>query len=729
MPLGITLGGVERRFYSLRLRLSVFDPACSLRAPMLQYRFRHLTLRCARRHIIQVAMSTYTHRNLPNEKSIRLIQLHAKTRGPDRTLHCSISTHPLDGLPPFQALSYTWGAPVAGGPLFDSFCAESCNGYYLDCDGEKLQIAQNLHDALLQMRSNVSDLPLWVDAVCIHQEDQDERSAQVALMSDIYSKATSVIVWLGKEDESARRALRLQHSLGPVLQRIQEEGRWQILLHFPFDHIDFYRFIDIEPFQHVDWIAYVEFHKRTWFHRTWIVQEVALAQKLVVLCGGTKCDWESMTVVGKFMKDSRWANILLVRSGQNPGVRVNPGERHLSISRLAQHFQSQGSQAEDARLHCNFVCDAENVNESGAYLDWMLHVTRPSSASDPRDKVYGVLGLITSLFGHGRNFIHADYNKSAAEVFTFAAACLLEKLPLASALSLVEDAENRNFQDLPSWVPDLTAQHRALNRTGHGRYWDAGSTIRLSIPGKCRVGGDVLHLGGVKCDTVASVSSPTNNLIQDLRGSEVMDIMQNIAPTYCNGQSRSEAIWRTLVCDCTETQYPAPQDVGTSFRHWLCNQAANAFVLGRRERPDSAKLLVSHDLLRHMAESEGLLTATEIQERVAVLESTMVNDSNFFSQEYLRFDVRAKPFWDAASHFLRRRLFLTKKGLLGLCPPSTQLGDSVWVLPNAKVPFMLRPLADTTGYKLVGEVYLHGCMNGEVGNVIPSETIQDIAIR
>ncbi|MDI1490476.1 MAG: hypothetical protein OHK93_001679 [Ramalina farinacea] len=547
-------------------------------------------------------------------------------------------------------------------------------------------------------------------------------------MSDIYSKAKSVIVWLGKEDESAKRALRFQHSLGPVLKRIQEEGKWQSLLHFSFDHIDFYRSVGIEPFHHVDWIAYVEFHKRTWFHRTWIVQEVALAQKLVVLCGGTKCDWESMTVVGEFMKDSRWANILLVRSGQNPGARVNPGERQLSISRLAQRFQSQGSHAEDARLHCVYVCDAGNVNERGAYLEWMLHVTRPSSASDPRDKVYGVLGLITSLFGYDRNFIHADYNKSAAEVCTSTTAFLLGNLPLASALSLVEDAENRNIQDLPSWVPDLTAQHRAMNRTGHGRYWDAGSTIRHSTPGKCQVDSNVLHLCGVKCDTVSLVSSPTDNLLQDLHGSELMGVMRKMAPTCCNGQSRSEATWRTLVGDCTETHYPAPSDVGTSFHHWLCNQAANAFVLGRRGRTDSAKFLALHDSLKDMAESEGLLAATEIDRRVAVLESTLVNDSAFFSQEYLRFDVRAKPFWDAASCFLRKRLFLTKSGFLGICPPSTQPGDSVWVLPNAKIPFMLRPLADTTDHKLVGEVYLHGCMNGEVGSVFSIEPIQDITI-
>ena len=625
----------------------------------------------------QEEMSTYTHRKLPNENSIRLIQVHAKAAGADRTLCCSISTHLLGELPPFQALSYTWGAPVAGGPLLDRFNAVSCNGYYLNCEGESLQIAQNLHDALLQLRSNVSGLPLWVDAICVDQGNQNERSTQVALMSDIYTKAEGVIVWLGKEDESSRRALRLQHSLGTVLKRMQDEGQWQVLAHYPVNYKSFYRFIGVEPFQLVDMQAYAEFHRRAWFHRTWIVQEVALAQKFVVLCGGAECNWESMTLVGKFMKDSRWANRLIIRSDQDLSIHVNPGESQLSISGLAKDFQNPGSQAQDARLHCNYVSNADRINERGAYLDWMLHMTRPSSASDSRDKVYGVLGLITSLFGHDKNFIHADYNKSAAEIFTSTAAYLLEHLPLVTALSLVEDVKDRNLPDLPSWVPDLTAQHRTLNRTGYGRYWDAGSTIRHSTSGKCWVEGNVLHLCGVQCDIVSLMSPPTENLMHDLCGSEMMAVMRQMAPVYSNGQSRSEAIWRTLVGDCTETHHPAPAEIGTSFRHWLCNQAANTLVLGRRGRPDSVRFLASHDLLKDTAESEGLFTATEVMERAAVLEGTRVDDDIYFSHRYHGFEERAKSFWDAAFSFVRKRLFLTKAGFLGLCPPSTQPGDSV----------------------------------------------------
>lgn len=145
-------------------------------------------------------------------------------------------------------------------------------------------------------------------------------------------------------------------------------------------------------------------------------------------------------------------------------------------------------------------------------------MTRSSSASDPRDKVYGVLGLTTSLFSHDKDYIHADYNKSAVEVFYSTAAYLLESLPSGSALSLVEDLKDRKIQGLQSWVPDLTAQHRAINRTGHGRYWDTGSAVRRSNPLKCLVEGNVILRSAVKRDTVSFVRSPTENLLQDLHG-------------------------------------------------------------------------------------------------------------------------------------------------------------------------------------------------------------------
>lgn len=61
-----------------------------------------------------------------------------------------------------------------------------------------------------------------------------------------------------------------------------------------------------------------------------------------------------------------------------------------------------------------------------------------------------------------------------------------------------------------------------------------------------------------------------------------------------------------------------------------------------------------------------------------------------------------------------RRLYITRKGYLGLGPRSMQVGDEVWLICDAKVPFVLRPLPNDTKYSLMGESYLHGFMHGEM---------------
>lgn len=71
-------------------------------------------------------------------------------------------------------------------------------------DNCALHITENLHSALLELRSHQLERLLWIDAICINQDDMNEKSHQIQLMSKIYGLASCVIVWLGKaEDESS----------------------------------------------------------------------------------------------------------------------------------------------------------------------------------------------------------------------------------------------------------------------------------------------------------------------------------------------------------------------------------------------------------------------------------------------------------------------------------------------------------------------------------------------
>ena len=69
------------------------------------------------------------------------------------------------------------------------------------------KVRPNLHAALQQLRLRDRPKRLWIDAICINQEDNDEKNAQVSLMADVYSKATSVCVWLGEASSDSTLAL------------------------------------------------------------------------------------------------------------------------------------------------------------------------------------------------------------------------------------------------------------------------------------------------------------------------------------------------------------------------------------------------------------------------------------------------------------------------------------------------------------------------------------------
>jgi hypothetical protein len=125
-------------------------------------------------------------------------------------LKCEIIHHSLNDSPDYIAISYAWG---------DSLDAKS-----LVLDGAAVSVATNLHDALKAVRHKKNDTLVWVDALCIDQQNKDERATQIRLMGHIYSRAVSVAIWLGPEADESELAVQLLKEVasGPVApQRIR----------------------------------------------------------------------------------------------------------------------------------------------------------------------------------------------------------------------------------------------------------------------------------------------------------------------------------------------------------------------------------------------------------------------------------------------------------------------------------------------------------------------------
>ncbi|KAF4493230.1 Heterokaryon incompatibility 6, OR allele [Fusarium agapanthi] len=144
---------------------------------------------------------------ITGDKEIRLLILEPGAR--EDPLECQLVNAELSWRTRFEALSYAWG--------------DGTIKYQLKCSGHDICVRANLHDALLDLRHPTRKRVLWIDALCINQADNDEKSNQIRLMHEIYSQAQEVLIYLGKSDPSVRDAVRSMRCLD--LMRLARSNR------------------------------------------------------------------------------------------------------------------------------------------------------------------------------------------------------------------------------------------------------------------------------------------------------------------------------------------------------------------------------------------------------------------------------------------------------------------------------------------------------------------------
>lgn len=145
--------------------------------------------------------ATYTYRSLELTYSYRIIRLFESSGDFNAPLRCQLVECSDPKSNPYEALSYVWGTEDAKDILH---IQQTDNRFHYD----RLKIKPNLHNALRYLRLKNEPQSLWVDAVCINQQDEREQSRQVARMGEIYRQATCAVVWLGTKG-----------GLGPIFQK------------------------------------------------------------------------------------------------------------------------------------------------------------------------------------------------------------------------------------------------------------------------------------------------------------------------------------------------------------------------------------------------------------------------------------------------------------------------------------------------------------------------------
>jgi hypothetical protein len=232
----------------------------------------------------------------PNE--CRLLKHHENTSG-DIVVSlscCKLDFETKDS--PYYALSYTWGHPYG----------ESEDGNELTsigklptiiCDGVRVGITRNAFEALLELTRRRDFVYLWVDAICIIQKDDKEKTEQIRLMGDIYTKAKEVIIWLGCGDEESKEVIPLIQKFGPELASENPS-------HIAFNNANYLKSRGLYPLREGQWRSILVFFRRGWFRRVWTLQEAALAYNIRTICGSEEFDLNSALIFASFLHKSGW---------------------------------------------------------------------------------------------------------------------------------------------------------------------------------------------------------------------------------------------------------------------------------------------------------------------------------------------------------------------------------------------------------------------------------------
>ncbi|KAF4446867.1 heterokaryon incompatibility protein [Fusarium austroafricanum] len=616
-------------------------------------------------------MDTYTYSPV-SQSEIRLVTV--KPGGADGQLEASIKNVELDpdNPPKYTALSYCWGNAV--------------NLVKVPCDGKIFSITTALHGALVEIIKFSPHDALWIDQICINQEDMAEKSEQVSKMNQIYDKAETVLAWLGPAVKSTELGVEFVKKVGQVaLPTATDMFLWD---NYDEKHEEtkLERVEELTDEQSSElgipftdegcWRAFSEFFDRPWFQRMWTVQEIIQARKAVVVCGPYSLSWEHVSAA------ARWF-CYKAQPIHNKYPRQVDGMCLVKDMVAIPWRFKMGSEYYPGLFN----------QKTHPTCKWglrdLLENLRPRLATDPRDKVFALLGIsdIDSKLLDD-NGMAVDYSMSVTDVFTQATDEIIKVD--TSDLNVIWSARQRNEETgWPSWVPDWRLA------TGTGCKWGIGAPLKsLGKPnGK---------------HTYIPTTDPHSLAV---RGKAIGRV------TYTNehrhfGDLFQYSCLRQVydACMARLSTYPTGENVKTAFGLTLIGGLP--FPTGLQKNETSLETYTDKYMEFYDNTQMPFGTPEENAVREAALKKTYaVGLDMSWLQEVLK-------------TYCERRFVVTDSGYMGLAHHEVLEGDVIAVVVGLEWPCVLRPKSERhdDGYEFVGDAYCHGVMNGEAVQEILNES-------
>ncbi|KAH6717497.1 heterokaryon incompatibility protein-domain-containing protein [Leptodontidium sp. MPI-SDFR-AT-0119] len=289
-----------------------------------------------------------------SKDEIRFVRLLPPT---SEEIECELIQVNLNSNPRYEALSYEWGP-------------EPKDPFWISVDGKHCKVRKNLSDALRALRLPTQSRLLWIDALCINQEDTTERNHQVGKMGEIYKNARRAVVWLGLE----RRGNLSLNDGGKAITFLESIKR---------QPIEGYIRYKLTSQEEQTWLSVVDLFQRTYWTRLWIIQEVVLATKIIIQCGALKITWG---VLGRLFAELQRSHMTF-RTGE------------IICSSIPARLDQQ-----------RFT---RKTNKDGSVLLDLILINEDADCENMRDKVFGLHSLVK---GCCKKAVPVDYSKSLIEL-------------------------------------------------------------------------------------------------------------------------------------------------------------------------------------------------------------------------------------------------------------------------------------------------------------------------
>ncbi|KAH6720640.1 heterokaryon incompatibility protein-domain-containing protein [Leptodontidium sp. MPI-SDFR-AT-0119] len=656
--------------------------------------------------------------------------------------HASVSNNPS-----YKALSYVWGAAKA-------------TRRSIIVNGNTHLVTVNLEHALRRIRQPDTMRTFWIDALSINQDDNEERSTQVGMMRNIYARASEVVIYLGdaphhefaggptkkqypsalsvfhgdsrdekvisefqshclpedtRKDSASKKKLNYAHEVCCLISLLAQTSDLENVP--PFD-------VESRPrldsfYQRNVFEALRYLMRSSWWNRIWVIQEIVVPQNIILHYDTTTAPWDM------FVKAAQNCT----KNSFTPRISSFPREYSDVLSFFSRivldiyHLRCQWGKAETTTLLS------------------LLRQFSNRKASDDRDKVYALLGLVTETTASGSQIISPDYSLDTVTVFKNTVLSIIESTGSLSILT--GDLGRKNRQDLPSWAVDWSATSDDVDRR---RAEDtemynasAGKIVRTQRYHEPPYAGVSKYLEQLETELEsAGRSVPSNSSYREkytfllssaewekycvIPGTqrsewECLEAIQNYLAIEgrlvwlrevkdvldCPGLYKGKVVmigkpsfsnddldflvraWGSTVSFYTENMnnsHVPIKRLDESFVKALCADIAHpdSHIGGSKRRRATKTEL--EEIVSWIWQLGGVPGPVELWERLSHQHSLSVSTEIRKISPSMLASIQTATF--------KRRLFITNTGFLGIGPAGLQTGDNLYLLLGGTAPFILR---------------------------------------